>query len=434
MEDIVGSAVIRAAGLPTQNVVPVQVRVNNANLASTTQFDMFGSYSWLEAEDGDFVTAHYPTDDAGNYYRGTSAAHTATLAYLGPDPASYLSNYSKQTNREANDWTDLINLTKAFDSTQTPNAAFDAAMNQSIDVTEWLRYFAASTLIGNQETALSTGFGDDYSLYRGILDTHFQIVTHDLDTILGSGDTAGNLTESIFRATTLASVSRLLKDQAFAPLYFAQLRDLISTTFASATFNALLDNTLQSYVPQSVIDSMKTFAAGRVANVLTQIPSSLTATSPLALQNGYPHATTATTSLRRGRHLDRLDGELVGRHRRAQSGHQSRVGAVARRQQSRGRPNLYRHLARHGHDDQRLRHAAGRHDHLDAGGRALSRHGHAHGPLDRNAGDSTRHDGLLRRRRRPDRQRHTQRPRDRHAADSLHPHADGGLGVGQNPH
>ncbi len=297
MEDVLGSAVIRAAGLPTQDVVAVQVRVNNANLASTTQFDMFGSYSWLEAEDGNLVSAHYPTDDAGDYYRGSSAAHTATLAYLGPDPASYLSNYSKQTNKEANDWTDLINLTRAFDSTQTPNASFDAAMNQNIDVTEWLRYFAASTLIGDQETALSTGYGDDYSLYSGLVDPQFQIITHDLDTILGRGDTAGNLSQSIFQATSLPAISRLLKDQAFAPQYFAQIKDLIGTTFAAASFDALLDNTLSSYVPQSVIDSMKTFAASRVANVLTQIPSTLTATSALALQNGYPRTTTATTAL-----------------------------------------------------------------------------------------------------------------------------------------
>lgn len=297
MEDVLGSAIVRAAGLPTQNVVPVQVRVNNVNLASNSQFDMFGSYSWLEPEDSDYVDAHYPTDSAGDYYRGSSAAHTSTLAYLGTDPGAYVNNYPKQTNKEVNDWTDLINLTKAFDATQTPAANFVAAMNQNINVTEWLRYFAASTLIGDQETALSTGFGDDYSLYRGTLDTRFQVITHDLDTILGRGDTAGNLTESIFKATSIAAVNRLLKDQTFAPLYFGQLRDLINTTFSAATFNALLDNTLQSYVTQSVIDTMKTFAASRVANVLTQIPSAVTATSALTIQSGYPHATTATTSL-----------------------------------------------------------------------------------------------------------------------------------------
>ena len=35
MEDVAGSAVMRAAGLPVQNVVPVQVRVNNVNRATS---------------------------------------------------------------------------------------------------------------------------------------------------------------------------------------------------------------------------------------------------------------------------------------------------------------------------------------------------------------------------------------------------------------
>jgi hypothetical protein len=42
---------------------------------------------------------------------------------------------------------------------------------------------------------------------------------------------------------------------------------------------------------------MKTFVANRIANVLTQNPQTLTATSTLTAQNGYPRTTSATTTL-----------------------------------------------------------------------------------------------------------------------------------------
>ena len=81
----------------------------------------------------------------------------------------------------------------------------------------------------------------------------------------------------------------MLKNAAFAPLYFAQLKDLATTVFSAANINAALDNALKGYVPQAAIDSMKTFAATRVTNVLAQIPTGVTATTTLTVTSGYPH-------------------------------------------------------------------------------------------------------------------------------------------------
>ena len=60
-----------------------------------------------------------------------------------------------------------------------------AALLQTININEWLDYFAVNTLIGNQETTLATGFGDDYALYRGVTDARFQLAAHDMDTTSG---------------------------------------------------------------------------------------------------------------------------------------------------------------------------------------------------------------------------------------------------------
>ena len=45
---------------------------------------------------------------------------------------------------------------------------------------------------------MSTGRGDDVSMYRGILDPRFRFMPHDLDTCFEIGDTSGALTRNIF--------------------------------------------------------------------------------------------------------------------------------------------------------------------------------------------------------------------------------------------
>ncbi len=310
MEEIIGSAIFQMAGLPTQTALPMQVRVNNSNLA-VSQFDMFNSYSSLEEEDSQFVNDHFPLDSSGNYYRGVDGSHLANLNYLGPNPDAYRISYDKKTNSEEDDWTDLINLTKVFDSTQTPDAQFLAALDQNINVDEWLKYFAVNTLIGNQETTLATGYGDDYALYRGLTDTRFQIVAHDLDTILGRGDTTPNLTESIFRAANLATISRFLKNPAIAPRYYDAILNQINTTFAPANIEPLIDNVLGSYVDGSTRQTMKSFVTNRINNVLSQIPQHTTAASTLTQQNGYYHTTGTTVNLTGTSHAVKTASVLV---------------------------------------------------------------------------------------------------------------------------
>ena len=121
--DIGGSALASAAGIPAQYVTPVKVWVNNVDLSTSGDGDgMYGSYAYVEAEDSAFVQNHFPTDSQGNYYRGTDGGHNANLSFIDNNPASYYTKYPKETNKESNDYTDLINLTRvlfcAFDRDQ----------------------------------------------------------------------------------------------------------------------------------------------------------------------------------------------------------------------------------------------------------------------------------------------------------------------------
>ncbi len=314
-----GNAIFTAAGLPTAYGAPVQVRVNGANLANATPNGdvnsyQFGSYYSFEPFDGDWAANHYPLDASGNLYKGKSYFDSiqlnphADLVYRGTNansyrmyydangPAASSGAYQKQSNMAADDWSDLINLTYTL-SANTPDTNYFSNVSAVVNIDEWLRYFAANALIINMETTLSTGVGDDYSMYCGVLDPRFQLLNHDMDTVLGQGDTAAATTRSIFVATNLVSINRFLKNPAIAPQYFAMLKTLADTTFATSNINHTLDASLSSWVPASYIQSMKDTAASRRANVLSQIPLALTVQSALAISNGFPRTTSATTTL-----------------------------------------------------------------------------------------------------------------------------------------
>ncbi len=324
---VAANTLISLAGLPDPYGAPAQVRVNGVNLAHATPDGgvdsyQFGSYYCFEPYDSDWAGNHLPTDPAGNLYKGTwyfdwvGLKNPADLRYLGDNPLAYeqiysangptseTGAYSKQNHTAANDWTDLIQLTKTLNNAS--DSSFVTDVGAVVNVDEWLRYFAANALVGNMETTLCTGAGDDFSMYRGVADPRFQLLTHDLDTTLGQGDTGADPNQSIFAAADgsstahtpgVAAIKRLLKHPEVAPRYYAIVTNLADTAFAPDRLDAVLDQVLGGWVPSSYIQSMKDTAAARRAGVLSQIPLAISVTSAPAVVGGYPHATSATVTL-----------------------------------------------------------------------------------------------------------------------------------------
>ncbi len=312
---VAGNAITAMAGLPNTYGVPAQVRVNGQNLAHlipTGSVDsyQFGSYYWFQPYSAEWAADHLPTDSDANIYKGTwyfdwvALDHGADLGFRGLDPVSYRQAYSssgptstsgaytKQSNVSQDDWSDLINLTRVLNN--TPDASYLEEVAKVVNIDEWLRYLAVTTLIGNMETTLGTGAGDDYSMYRGVNDPRFQILTHDLDTTLGQGDTGADYARSIFKAGDIPALNRFLKHPAIAPRYFAMLKELIETSLSPAQANPLLDQVLGGWVPDGTIQSMKDFLVLRAAGVLEQIPLDLAVTNA---PSGYPRSTTGTIAL-----------------------------------------------------------------------------------------------------------------------------------------
>jgi hypothetical protein len=320
-----GSALFRAAGIAAPESRPVQLRVNNVNPTSAGS-PSFGFYVANEVQNSDFADHHFPLDSSGNLYRAqrtdtnppANQMADAYLEYQAPDvtqqpPDPYRAVWFKQTNTSEDQWTDLIGLTQALAKghsdaslNTTYDAGYQAGVEARVDVEEWMRFFAAETLVNNMETNISRGYGDDFYLYFGVTDPRAKFVPYDLDTVCGQGDTSQPATTpNLFRmgikddnaANGATPLNAFMKHPAFAPIYYKHLKELIDGPFATANFDSLVDNTLNGVVTQTRIDSIKTFQNARTAFIATQVPLNISVTTSPAVQNGYPHTTTATTTL-----------------------------------------------------------------------------------------------------------------------------------------
>src|SRR4030095_2574629 len=75
----------------------------------------------------------------------------------------------------------------------TPFTAAELASVANVsDLDQWARWFAVMTILQDYETNISNGVDDDYSVYfvpsvGG--PPKMNLITHDMDTILGLGDT-----------------------------------------------------------------------------------------------------------------------------------------------------------------------------------------------------------------------------------------------------
>lgn len=290
---LAGAAICARAGVLFVNARAIQVRVNAVNLASAN-LPQYGSYVLLEVVNADWADNHLPFDPEGNIY--AARRPVTDLTYLGGTPGPYINTgYEKSSNTSENDWSDLINLTFVLNNT-TP-AEFGDVFRSVANVDNWMKYFAINALFGNGETTLGTGAGDDYDLYRGMVDRRFLVIPHDFDTILGQGQGPQPVTSDIFRATTLPVVNRIIRNPDLVPLYYAELKRMIDTALSPEELNPLLDDLLGEYVPAQTIANMKAYAVARNAYVLSQMPSGITVNTNFAIVNGYPQTNHFQVSL-----------------------------------------------------------------------------------------------------------------------------------------
>ena len=269
---VAGSWLYQWLGVKAADSIPVKLYVNGEDLSESGGPRMFGYYARTESLDSNFVEAHWPEDSGGNIYQvrdDEDNGDEGDLKYEGDQPDSYRNTYFKKTNKSADDWSDIINLTKVLNSDEDPE--YLEKLSEVIDIDQWLHFLAVDSLIGNREGGLTTGKGDDYALYRGVNDQRFQLVPHDLDTVLDQGTRSGSPNLSIFTYTGVDGLNEFLSHPDIIPRYYAKFIEIIESRYRPELINPIIDRAVGDFFPSDVIDEMKEFVIDRRRGVLAQI-------------------------------------------------------------------------------------------------------------------------------------------------------------------
>jgi VCBS repeat-containing protein len=296
---VLGYALFDMANLSAPDGVGVRVRRNGRADGNAGCCYEFGHYAAMEVIDGDWAENHLPDDSEGNVY--TKRRPDNKWAYRAGDVNSYLNDgWEKETNQAVPDWRDLDEFLRVMN--QASGATYVQQVGQVANIDQFVRYFALMVLMNSRETSISNGADDDYDLYRGVTDPRFILLPHDLDTILGEGDTGTNPTATIFQpidpsfaGTTMPQLVAFFQNPEIAVKYYAALKELCDTVFEPTTFGPLVDRILGGWASPATIDNIKTFAQQRRQYVLSQIPTALSVNHNLTLQNGFPRTTNPAT-------------------------------------------------------------------------------------------------------------------------------------------
>ncbi|HVR74727.1 MAG TPA: lamin tail domain-containing protein [Planctomycetota bacterium] len=268
--ELLASDLFRRAGMPYPQTWSVNL---------TFQGSLDPRYVRKEHLDGDFLNRFFgDASDSGNLYRALDpdgAPLAGDLTYFGEDPESYVPYYDKRSNREENDYTDVIELCRAFDPAETPNDVFPDTIDALIDANQWARYLALQSLMANTDGSIQSSSGEDYLLYRvpetsGRPDSgRWVLIPWDIE------ETFSNAGEQLFRPS-LRSVRRFLTHPRFAPLYYANLVNLRSGAFSRFELRQrfVLIDFLFGF---GTIDGIDTFITNRIGFVDSQVPVELSA-------------------------------------------------------------------------------------------------------------------------------------------------------------
>ncbi|MBN1817296.1 MAG: lamin tail domain-containing protein [Sedimentisphaerales bacterium] len=281
---LAGSMLFQLAGMPGANLKAVQVFVNGQDMSSGYSA-MYGAYVQQEVIDADMTERQWPDDPAGNVYKCMRDAAPASFDYRGENPDSYRISYFKQSNESQDDWRDIIELSRIM-SVDTDTPGYLDRVKRVADVDQWLRWLALNSLLDNNETNLSSGYGDDYYLYRGMQDTRFVLVPHDLDTILGR---SGSASSGIFDFLSIASLNRLFQEPEIMSRYYWHLDDLMHGAFCPEQMDLLFERALD-FVGTSEVETRRSFVRDRNNYVRSLIPSAFRISGP-AQVNGYSYVT-----------------------------------------------------------------------------------------------------------------------------------------------
>ena len=143
LRDKVVPAIFRSAGVPAPMTAFYRVYIDTGNGPV-----YFGLYTMVEDIADTMITSQF-SDDSGNLYK-SQGEHGATLVN-GTFNASY---FEKETNKKADDYTDLESLYAALNSESriSDPESWREGLESVFDVDEFISWLAVNTVIQNWDT------------------------------------------------------------------------------------------------------------------------------------------------------------------------------------------------------------------------------------------------------------------------------------------
>lgn len=322
-----GARLMELAGIPCERTSIVGVRLNGINHALDSNANgTFGYYADFTPMGNELIDEIFPLDAGGNGYskiRGGNAWSTSQLPTIGQNGyavGGYINlGWTKKSNSTVNDWTDLHAWLQSVNNGSN-TANFDTATANTLDIDEWVKWWAITAIINHAETNPSNGDDDDYSIYCGELDRRARIVAHDLDTCfnlnsIGLGDENAAATGTIFQATanpwpandgaTISQMDKFYRNPVTGRKYKAAIKHMMDTLFEKTYFDAFVDthtSFMGATLPNgnnvnpngnAIRTAVKGFMDTRRTTIATFLPTAFTATTTLTEQNGYPTSAAA---------------------------------------------------------------------------------------------------------------------------------------------
>lgn len=223
----------RAMGVPAGRTAHVNVYING---------ELWGLYTMIQQVDKTFLREHF-SDDDGDLYKPELRA--GSLTYRGDDITAY-PDANLKTNEETSDHSDFLRFVDVLNN--TPDASFEAAIAEVLDIEAFLRYLAVSTALTNLDSY--QGMGHNYYLYFDPATGLATVVPWDLNEAFGAF-TCGRPPDAMYTFPVdeptcgpvgeRPLIDRVLAVPSFREAYEGYLAEIAAGPLAPATSHAAID-------------------------------------------------------------------------------------------------------------------------------------------------------------------------------------------------
>jgi spore coat protein H len=199
----------------------------------------------------------------GNLFKGDKGTTAcADLKYHG-SLSSYYNCYTLKTNTTANNWNDLINLTKQINT--TTNAEFKDSVDAFLDANSFIGAWAACNMFVDFDS-YAFRFVHNYYIYHNSTTNKFEWITWDVSTAFGMdvpGSVASTEAKSILyiepNATDRPLANRMLMNTAYKNQYLTYICDFLNT-FQPSVLNPKIDSLYNLIKADVYADPLKMYS------------------------------------------------------------------------------------------------------------------------------------------------------------------------------